>query len=145
MRHRILGFNGLGNPEPTILNNNKKIEKSDFWDEFLEDAIKNFKTISEYGGFDFQVAEDRFMFGIEPSYEGDDLQIIQFNFKDKSLCCIEQGRAFGAYGSDIVSKFRYYGDYKNKSKFVKFIDKWYEKLADEFKLLAQQQDKGESR
>ena len=143
MRHRILGFNGLGNPEQTILNNNKKIKKSDFWDEFLEDATKNFNTLSEYGGFDFQVTEDRFMFGIEPSYEGDDLQIIQFNFKDKSLCCIEQGRAFGAYGSDIVSKFRYYGDYKNKSKFVKFIDKWYEKLSDEFKLLTHQQDKGE--
>ena len=144
MRHRILGFNGLGNPEPTILNNNKKIEKSDFWDEFLEDATKNFKTISEYGGFDFQVTEDRFMFGIEPSYEGDDLQIVQFNFKDKSLCCIEQGRAFGAYGSDIVSKFRYYGDYKNKSKFVKFIDKWYDRLFEEFKQLTHQhEDKGE--
>lgn len=144
MRHRILGFNGLGNPEPTILNNNKKIKKSDFWDKFLEDVIKNFKTISEYGGFDFQVTEDRFMFGIEPSYEGDDLQIIQFNFKDKSLCCIEQGRAFGAYGSDIVSKFRYYGDYKNKTKFVRFIDKWYDRIYEEVKKLTHQhEDKGE--
>lgn len=144
MRHRMFGFNGLGNPEPAILNNNGQINKSKFWDEFLDDAIKNFKTIAEYGGFDFQVAEDRFMFGIEPSYEGDDIQIIQFNFKDKSLSCIEQGRAFGAYGSDIVSKFRYYGDYVNKSKFVRFIDKWYDRLSQEVEQLTHQhEDKGE--
>lgn len=131
MRHRILGFNGLGNPEPMILNNNKKIEKSDFWDAFLEDAIKNFKTISEYGGFDFQITEDSFIFGIEPSYEGDDLQIIGFNFKDKNSSYIRQGHSFGAYGSNIVSKYKFYGDYKRKSKFVKFIDKWYDKILEE--------------
>lgn len=144
MRHRIMGFNGLGNPDPVILDNNKKIEKSAFWDEFLEDAINNFKTIAEYGGFDFHVAQDRFMFGIEPSYEGDDIQIIQFNFKDKGFSCIEQGRSFGAYGSDIVSKFRYYGDYKNRTKFVKFIDKWYDRLSEEVaQLTHQHEDKGE--
>lgn len=144
MRHRMIGFNGLGNPDPVILGNNGKIEKSEFWDNFLEDAIKNFNTIAEYGGFDFRIEQDLFIFGIEPSYEGDDIQIIQFNFKDKSLCCIEQGRAFGAYGSDIVSKFRYYGDYVNKSKFVKFIDKWYDKLFEEVnKLPHQHEDKGE--
>lgn len=135
MRHRIGGITGFGNSSPEILDNNRKMEKSEFWDEFLEDALENFKTLAEYGGFDFHVSDNRFMFGIEPAYEGEDIQIIQFNFKDKSLCCIEQGRAFGAYGSDIVSKYRYYGDYVNKCKFVKFIDRWYDRIIDEVKKL----------
>ena len=144
MRHRMIGFNGLGNPDPAILDNNGKIEKSEFWDNFLEDAIKNFNTIAEYGGFDFRIEQDLFIFGTEPAYEGDDLQIIGFNFKDKNFSYIRQGHSFGAYGSNIVSKYRFYGGYKRKSKFVRFIDKWYEKLAKEFKLLTHQhEDKGE--
>lgn len=129
MRHRITDLHtGLGNSEPVELDNNIQLEKSEFWDNFLEDAIKTFSVIRDYGGFDYRIDENQFIFGIEPSYEGDDLQIIKFNFKDKNFSYIRQGHSFGAYGSNIVSKYRFYGDYKRKSKFVNFIDKWWEVL-----------------
>ena len=146
MRHRFGNITcmGIGNSDPVILDNNKHIEPSEFWNAFVEDLVGNFKTIADWGGFDFHIGEDNFMLGIEPAYDGDDLQIIKFNFSDKDKSYIRQGRAFGAYGCNIVSKYRFYGDYKRKSKFVRFIDKWYEKLADEFKLLTHQhEDKGE--
>lgn len=135
MRHRFGGITGLGNPEPEMLDNNKNLCRNEFWDNFLDDAMNNFKTIAEYEGFDFHADEDWFKFGVEPTYEGDDLQIIAFNLKDKSICYIEQGKSFGAYGSIVVSKTRFYGDYKNKSKFIKFIDKWYDQISVEVKKL----------
>lgn len=119
---------GLGNSEPVKMDNNIQLEKSEFWDNFLEDAIKTFSVIRDYNGFDYRIDENHFIFGIEPSYEGDDLQIIKFNFKDKNSSYIRQGHSFGAYGSNIVSKYRFYGDYKRKSKFVNFIDKWWDVL-----------------
>lgn len=126
MRHRITDLHtGLGNPEPVKMDNNIQLEKSEFWDNFLEDAIKTFSVIRDYNGFDYRIDENQFIFGIEPAYEGDDLQIIKFNFEDKNSSYIRQGHSFGAYGSNIVSKYRFYGDYKRKSKFVNFIDKWW--------------------
>ena len=128
MRHRIGGITGFGNSFPCELDNNITLGKSEFWDEFLEDCQINFKTISNYFGFDLSLTDNLFSFGIEPSYKYDDLQIIYIDLKDKGGCAIREGRAWGYYGTQVVTKIRYYRDYKRKSKFIRFIDKWYDKL-----------------
>lgn len=136
MRHRISNLTGFGNSEPVQLDNNIKIEKSEFWDSFLDDAIKNFKTIANYNGFDLHIDNNGFTFGIEPSYQYDDLQIIHFNFKDKSSSYLKQGRAWGVYGSHCVIKTKKYGEYKKKNaKFIRFIDKWFEKLIEQVDII----------
>lgn len=66
--------------------------------------------------------------GLEPSYQWDKMLVFQFDFEDKCNCLILTGTAFGPYGSDIALKMKYYKDYKRKSKLIKFIDKWYDKL-----------------
>lgn len=142
MRHRINnGITGLGNPEPERLNNNFKLEKNKFWDDFLNDASANFRLISECGGFDYQLSDGIFRFGIEPSYERDPLLIIQFDFEDKDNCFIEKGISFGAYGSNVVKTYKFYGEYKYKSKFIKFIDKYYNELKKFFNTTKDTEDK----
>lgn len=128
MRHRLSNITGIGGGDPVILDNNLQLEKSEFWDKFLEDSQLNFKTIDNYEGFDFHLDEQGFTFGIEPSYKFDDLQIIHFDFKNKRDCYIQQGIAFGYYGTKIVCKIKRYGEYTRKTKFIRFIDKWYEQI-----------------
>lgn len=131
MRHRICTGIGLGSSEPVRLDNNGSLRKCSLWDDFLNDAIKNFKTIANYSGFDFHIDKESFSFGIEPSYQYDDLQVIRFCFNDKNECSLEQGRAWGLYGSNVVTKVALYRDYKRKSKIVRFIDKWFELIKKE--------------
>ena len=60
MRHRITDlYNGLGNSEPVKMDNNIQLEKSEFWDNFLEDAIKTFSVIRDYDGFDYHIDENK--------------------------------------------------------------------------------------
>ena len=133
MRHRIGGITGFGNSFPCELDNNIKLEKSEFWDSFLQDCQYNFKTIANYFGFDLCLENDVFAFGIEPSYKYDDLQIIYIDLNDKGNCALREGRAWGYYGSNIVTRIKYYKDYKKKSKFIRFVDKWYDKLVEKLK------------
>lgn len=128
MRHRLASITGIGGGEPVMLDNNFELKKNEFWDKFLEDAQLNFKTIDEYEGFDFHLDEQAFTFGIEPSYKFDKLQIIHIDFKNKQDCYIQQGIAFGYYGSKIVCKIKRYGEYTRKTKFIRFIDKWYKQI-----------------
>lgn len=133
MRHRMIDLTGLGNPEPCKLDNNITITKEKFWNRFLADCIGNFKTIEEHSGFDLHLSETGFYFGIEPTYQYDDKQIIYIDFSSKGSCSIEQGRAFGPYGSQCLSKIKAYRDYKLNSKFIRFIDKWYSPLLEKLK------------
>jgi hypothetical protein len=135
MYHRIGGITGFGNSFPCELDNNVKLEQCEFWDNFLEDCQSNFKTIANYFGFDYSLTNDIFAFGIEPSYKYDDLQIIYIDLNDKGGCAIREGRAWGYYGTHTLTKIRYYKDYKKKSKFIRFIDKWYDNLVAKLKEL----------
>lgn len=133
MQHRISYMLGLGSPERPRLNNNITIPKDEFWTKFLVDCIDNFGPIAEYKGFDLHLSEMGFLFGIEPSYQYDDVLIIGIMFSDKRNCFIERGKAFGSYGSKQLTKIKVYADYKRQSKFIKFIDKWYEPLVEKLK------------
>lgn len=120
MRHRMVSGTGLGNPEPAQLTNKGTINK-----EFADEAIEAYFYREE--GFDFNVSKEAVTIGIEPSYQYDSLLIVHID-KDKSKSYIQRGKAWGPYGSQVVKSTKIYGDYKNKSKFVKFVDKWHKKL-----------------
>jgi hypothetical protein len=121
VRHRIVsGTFGIGNAEPELLNNKGEINK-----EFADEAIAIY--FHEEEGFDFQIGEDYVMIGIEPSYQYDELKIIKIH-KDKSKSFLQRGKAWGPYGTQIAKNTNIYGEYKNKGKFVKFVDKWHATL-----------------
>jgi len=118
MRHRIIGNikTGPGNPDAELMDNKGNLDK-----ELVKGAIKLY--FSKWGGFDFKIREDGTLIGIEPAYQYERLKVI-FIGKKKENSYIEQGVAWGDYGSEIVSARKYYRDYKKKCKFVRFIDKF---------------------
>lgn len=121
MRHNInAGFTGLENCNLSLLNNKGNLPK-----EFLEEALETF--FKNYGYLDFNIEKDEILIGVEPAYQGQDLKIIGIN-KDIFHCYSETGHAFGAYGTGIRSRKKYYGHYKNNCKFSLFIDKWHKEL-----------------
>lgn len=111
---------GLGNPDEVLLDNKGTLDN-----EFAVDALLVY--FDEEEGFDFQIKENSISIGIEPSYQYDRLKIIHIN-KNKSKSYIQYGKAWGPYGSQIGKNTRLYGEYKTKSKFVRFVDKWHAKF-----------------
>lgn len=124
MRHRIGGWNtGLGNPSSAQLNNNVKLKKE--MKLMLKEAVDFY--FKDWDGCDYQIEKNEITIGIEPSYQYDRLKIIRIaTIKENSY--IKTGRAWGSYGSEIASTIKYYNEYKYKSKFVKFIDKWHKTI-----------------
>lgn len=120
MRHRMILGTGLGNPDSVLLDNKGTINS-----EFAEDALSYYFNSEE--GFDFQITDDSITIGIEPAYQYDRLKLISIN-KDIRKSYIKTGKAWGPYGSQIAANIKIYGNYKRKSKFVKFVNKWYPKL-----------------
>ena len=132
MKHRIGGLEtGLGGSSMCYLDNNIAIEPCKFWDTFLYDLEKNYKIFRGYQGFDYHKEKEIFAFGIEPTYKGDELLVITINLKDKKLSTLDTGISRGFYGTDICSRSFKYSDYKLKSKFVRFVDKWWPLLREE--------------
>lgn len=117
MRHRLINSIGFGNPSPVLLDNKGKINN-----DFAMDALRTY--FSKEFGFDFNITKNEIAIGIEPAYQYERLKIISIN-KDKSKSYIQTGKAWGPYGSQIAKNTKTYKEYKNKSKFVKFIDKWH--------------------
>ena len=117
MRHRYSNNTGLGNPEKEILENNFAFPES--LKEFAEDLINNFSLMKEYDGFDYSLDGDVLKFGIEPSYMYDKLEIVCFRLDDKTKSWWRKGIAFGVYGTKVVSKYKFYEDYKKKKQIYK--------------------------
>lgn len=106
MKRRIGATNtGLGGGSrcllPNTLSDNEKLNK--VCNSLFLAALK-LKLIDEYGGFDFKVesTEKNFSvdFGIEPTYQYDPLLIYHIE-KNLDKCGITQGKAMGAYGTDV--------------------------------------------
>jgi len=120
MKRRICeAITGIGGGRGILTNNgsvNKELGK-----ELIESYFK------EWEGFDFQIEDDKVMFGIEPSYMKQKYKVITIH-KDKNLSSYSTGYAFGAYGTDILKNTKEYRNYKNKCKFTRFIDKWHEQI-----------------
>lgn len=131
MRHRIIqGISIGGNSEPELLNNewsnNNKL--NEILKECFYEGIDTFKFLKELNGCDFNISNNEIKFGYEPAYMNEQLFIICINLENKESSYIKRGKAWGVYGSGIASTTKYYEDYKNKSKFVNFVDKWHEKI-----------------
>ncbi len=133
MRHNIVNAMGLGNSEPCELDNNIILKKCEFWGNFLYALQNNFPQFTEDDYFDCHLSNTGFAFGIEPSYQFDDLLIVYIDFYDKNNSYIKRGFATGFYGANCVSKTKFYKDYKLKSKFVRFVDEWQKPLFKELK------------
>jgi len=126
MRHRIgiASQTGLGNPSEELLKNQWSGDVT--YNKIIKTMLKEgvglyFKDI---GGCDFTIHHNRIEFGIEPTYQFDKLKIISVN-KEIGLSCIQTGVAFDLWGSGICASTKWYKDYKLKSKFVRFVDKWH--------------------
>ena len=135
MRHRIGALNsvGLGNPNPQLIDNRltKNKIKNSIIKECEKDAYKIFFRGTE---LDFEYCDaqansngSEVRVGIEPTYMYEPLKIMIIH-KKKENSEFMTGFSWGIYGSEIVSKTKYYSEYKTKSKFVKFVDKWHDKL-----------------
>lgn len=122
---------GIGNSAPEIMDGKSTGDKK--LDMLVNACAKDcyetfFKgTKQDYEYVDAGATAFGFKFGIEPAYFGDNLKIIYFVL-NKDMCGYETGHAFGYYGSGIRSTDRLYKDYKNSTKFTRFIDKWHPKL-----------------
>lgn len=125
------GVTGLGNPEPEIMDGKStgSTELDTMINECAKDCYETFfkGTAMDYDACDAVADAFGIRFGIEPAYFGHNLRLITF-MQNKERCNYKTGHAFGMYGSGIRAKIRYYGSYKNSSKFTKFIDKWHATL-----------------
>ncbi|MFA5174734.1 MAG: hypothetical protein WC438_06130 [Candidatus Pacearchaeota archaeon] len=94
--------------------------------EAYELFFKNTKL--DYEGVDASMKEGyEVRIGIEPSYMYDELKMLCIH-EDKKASRLITGIAFDVWGTGIRSTTKMYKDYKYKSKFIKFIDKWHDKI-----------------
>ena len=130
MRRRIGGMDGLcigGNSSPSLVDCKSTGDKET--DAILKACAKAaYETWFEKEGYcDAGINGPEVRFGIEPSYMYEDLKLICIH-KEKGLSRLWTGIAWGPWGSGVASKEKFYKDYKNTSKFTRFIDEWHPKI-----------------
>ena len=119
----MAGMTSLGgNSSPVLLDNSGK--KTPTIEKMFEDAINSFPVLKSVEGGDFVIRDGYIAFGYEPAYQFEDLEIVCIA-KDKEDSHIQTGHAFGDYGSRIRSTIKLYKDFKRKSRFTIFVDKWH--------------------
>lgn len=119
-------FHGLGNLKQNILNNNwPEDDQKNKLDVMLSEALEKFWFLKDLEYCDFQINEDEIKIGIEPSYQFDRLFIITIK-RNKLESTLENGVAFGNFGTSICIKEKTYKNYKLKTKFTRFVDKYHE-------------------
>ncbi len=143
MRHRIgiAGCLGIGRSIGTDFNlDNNLGDLSKKQEKLLQKISDNYANLFagmylDVNGCDFGwLNENTLTVGVEASYQYDRVLIFEFDLSNKDNCLIVSGTAFGPYGSDIAFKpTKYYKDYKRKSKYIKFIDTWYDQIEKNFK------------
>ena len=127
MQHRLIGntITGLGGNAKTILDNSGQMTPK--IKEMFNEAIEIFSLMKKWECLDFEINENVIKFGIEPTYQYDKLEIVCVA-NHLANCYIETGIAFGVYGIGIRKKRKYYYDFKQKTKFTDFINKWQPQL-----------------
>ncbi len=104
-------------------------KRDDIVRAFSKDVYETFfkGTSMDEGYVDAGVRDFHVRAGIEPGYMYNPLKIIEIHEKKEHSRLIT-GYSWEAWGSGLRLTKRYYMDYKYKSKFVKFVDKWHSKL-----------------
>jgi hypothetical protein len=128
----IGGITGLGNPDPELIDNTKTTgieERDDLIRACSKECYETFfKGSKERGidcdGVDAGLHNGNIRIGIEPGYMYWPLKIIEIDQR-KDLSMLMSGYSWGAYGSGLRLKRKFYQEYKRSSKFVRFIDKWH--------------------
>lgn len=128
MKRRMVTGTGLGVSSPDLISGqstgNEKLDA--LLNEIAKDCYDTF-GLEKYGYCDAGFEGDEARFGVEPSYKFDPLKLVIIA-KEKDDSKYITGRAIGYYGSEVQSTVKEYGDYKKKSKFTRFVDKWHDKL-----------------
>lgn len=126
MRHRISSLvTGLGNPSPPLMDGGFSADSK--LNAKVKEAAKEVFELFLKNGFnhcDAQIGEDQIRLGVEPAYQYQKLKMITVH-QEKKWSSFSIGYAWEAYGSGLRSRKKYYKDYKFKSKFIRFIDKWH--------------------
>lgn len=115
MKHRITHNHGFGANAKVWLNNEGLLNPQ------FGDAALDYLGLHRA---DFQIEDDKISVGIEPTYQFDRLHIITIH-RDKLKSEWTRGKAWGAYGSEVVFESKMLRDYKYESKFVRFVDQWH--------------------
>ena len=107
-------------------------EQKELLNSITKDFIEQFDNkLGGYDRCDFGWNDKVFEVGLEPSYMWDKLLIFRFDLENRDNSMILYGTAFGYYGTKVAVKTKYLKEYKRKSKFANFINKWYEKVLKE--------------
>jgi len=116
------GLGGTSAPEviPSARSGSK--ERDALIRECSKDAFVLF--FESFGYCDAGVDGNEIRIGIEPAYQFEPLKVIVLT-PDINECAFITGRAVGLWASAVISKIKMFCDYKNKSKFVRFIEKWH--------------------
>lgn len=136
MRHRIAGagITGLGNSAPELISGESTGNK--YRDALIRQCSKDayetfFKGSKERGidldGVDAGALEFSVRIGVEPGYMYWPLKMIEIS-DVKEWSSLTTGYSWGGWGSGLRKTIKRYGAYKQKSKFVRFVDKWHPKL-----------------
>lgn len=123
MRRRMCPNIGLGVSRPDILTNTGKPRAVH---RRMAKAMEKHFMKGDYV-MDYDIDYDSVKIGSEPSYQYQNLTVITIH-RNKSLSTITTGRAFSHYGTGIRSRTRIYRDFKYRSKFVRFVDRWHSEL-----------------
>ena len=128
MKHRGgAQHTGLGSNAPVLVSgkNTGGIPDS-LLNEIAKDCYNTF-SFEKYGYCEAGFDGDEARFGIEPTYQFEDLKLIVV-CKDKAESKYITGRAVGAWASALQQKVKEYRNYQKSSKFTRFVDKWHAKL-----------------
>lgn len=122
---------GIGGGGPALMDGQPTEDEklNDLVRACSKDAYETFfkGTVMDEEYCDAQVGSRDVRVGIEPSYMYQRLKMITIE-ENKVWSSIVTGYAWGAWGSDIRKTEKYYKEYKTKSKFVRFVDKWHKIL-----------------
>lgn len=131
MRRRLGGEGtGLGNPDPQVMDGRSTGDKTR--DALINTCAKDcYKTFFRGTKLDYACDAGanswEVRLGIEPSYKDWPLKLIVIS-SEKRRSYIQTGIARGWYGSSWQATKTFYQNYKYRSKFVRFIDKWHPRL-----------------
>lgn len=99
---------------------------NDLLNEIAKDCYETF-NFEKFGYCEAAFDSGEARFGVEPTYMYDALKLMVI-CENKLESKYVTGRAVGPWASTVIGSTREYGDYAYKSKFIRFVDKWHEKI-----------------
>lgn len=130
----MAAMTGLGNSAPEFMDG--RPTGDEYRDALVRECAKEcyiafFEGAKErgidLGGVDAGVRGDCVRIGIEPGYMYWPLKIVEIH-QTKSASELITGYSWGAWGSGLRLRRKFYSQYRRQSKFVRFVDSWHARL-----------------